>query len=728
MPNPVMLRFQAEDAQGLRLIIRRWSEVTAEATRCKKHSTNMKAVLDASEKANKDAIPRSAVESWCRDVISWEESDTGIVKVPDVDSNKFSKAVFDAMYNKDPPYGSIEAVTMHAIKKPDGKASDPVEKNFHQLSTETMPLLLALTIGAGFDKCGYGEGIPQFWPAIQPLVGRQISQERITTSSEPNWGVMDLLVGKAQSHQEGESVLLDRLGEEMYHGCLFAFDSVMGTDEPNQPIEESVGLESAILPIHGMEAARGLIHTDTPPRKCTYDDANELFKSLTNVRFDDVPGISLADKSDEEKALMCFHGVERVLERFNLGTEQGWINFYIVLLGAVGMPKLTNNNPHEHKFLPPRSLLELIDRSIVLFLACTNIRSGMDNGVLRITALRHIMMGIFPDRNGTRFNSRAHWNRKISHYFEEIHKPGVENDDRICQVILPLMNKKVSTTICLGEVSTGNMAILREHGRKRRNAQDQATRKELIEILSDGAEYRRANLDQFSDLAKNKQTGEEVAKPLIYQILQARWLWYKSIVMDPNLVETVKIKAELAEYAGKWFTDPKRKKKIGNWDKEYDTVAAVKSLRDFKSTHSGCESMHETMVTDHCNGEFEKDKEKIAENPLAVSFVCSSIKNGQPWRGVLSVAGVANGSPIMPEPYRVCVALGYVSWDTESLLTLDRVLQNNGRGHLIPPPGQGLVTAPKTRSGAGDLTKVRYPLIRPASPANPSNPLLLHPQ
>ena len=671
------------EADALRPILRTWTRLISEATKCKKVYSSAETMLGY---ATQDALPGKVVRMWHQDLLDWPiDVPQSARQCPDISQNQFATKVFDAMYNKNPPYAKLEAFAGAEITKPNHQSCNAIERDFFSMSSQTMFLLPVLALPAGFEQRPLFADQPEldFWAAAQPRIDRQVADSRMVTPSVPKFGALDLLTGREGSDRSK----LDMLTKEAIDCTLFAFDSIMEPEEEaRQCNHESAHVESAVLPVDDMRGSGGLIHTDTPPRKCMYKDVNDLFQLLTNISFKEALeqlGVSQEERSDEEMTLLCLDAVERVLESFDVAGFDGWIDLHHILYRAAGMPPLTDTNKEQHKFLVPRSWPEMFERITVFFLATVKMRCCIGNGLMRITSFRHAMMGIFPSRKGVGLAVRS---RLAREYFCKIWTSGFERDSHVCQVILPHVAKKARVSVRVGDFNATTTSHLLEHSRKERNAQDQATRKEHHEILLDMIAYLKELKDDYCFVVEEQaNSNKKVAKDLETFFAQSKWNAVAGLLRQRGTVEVDHVIAEVGAFAKKTIRGPAAEPWMGN----YEDVAAVKDLRSFKVIHTGCETMDELMVTDRCNKAFPMKPEAIVQSTRGMCWVLLSTKQKKiSWNRLMCKRGIDPGTPVVPSAVRLVVALGgALVWDIDALILVEAFIKNNGTGLLLPRGG-----------------------------------------
>ena len=707
------------DIKPLRKLLKIAVRLYAEATRCSAFSNKWLKDLNDEDENNQDEnkpdkIPNHVVALLCRDAAKWKtkvhisEDKRTLYKVAPEERNEFSEAVFASMYNKPPPYPNMEGVGDIEVKVPDETSSDPLGKKFHSVSCDKtfsfLPFVLAMP--AGFEQRGDGADAEfEYWPGGQPRVARQVSQERMVTSSPAQNGVIDLLTGKCKK-EDDLAVELGRLQAQGTHVSLFGLEGSTAEEES----ADCISIESALLPLEsGGDHRHGVFQLDGRLRKCRFEDMDDAFHLVTNRRFADVYTGDLEAKSDEEKCLLCFVGLEKAFESYGLGELEGWINLYHVLHYRAGMPQLTEKNREEHKFLLPRSWPELLDRIILFFLAKVNFRCAADNGLLRVASLRYAMMGIMPSR------------KPILLYREKRLAPiwasGMGEDSPVQQGLIHCLRKKVKTTVCLGEATSANVADLWKHSQEVRNTEDHAQRKDAREVWMQGREFRKDHIAFLHANAKRKTDNALVAKPLEIKTQQARLVVLQSLFQDRNSVVVENTGAEIGDFIDAVATGEKYEAIRKTMAKDpFDTeksnekgLEAVNENQDFIDTHWGCEGVSIPMLSPRWKNKIVLDKEKLLgkllENlPEVVAIIFALNHAGRSWSWLLNSRGVNAGNLPIPPVIHLAAIFAFLMYDDESLLICECYVQNNGTG--IEAPRNGFAMVPKEDSAASSLTKV----------------------
>ena len=443
------MKFDKKDIKALHSVLRGVATQVAEATKCKQFETA------AHEALAKKIIPLELMSFWYRRDSLLQ--DKGTHKIAEVGSNEFSKIAQDHILhlNGKIPFAVLpeengSTTFMREIRKPNITASKEIEKRCYQMSTQTSFVISALSVHAGFDAKALKEKKEfSFWLGASPRVNRPSSIDKIVTSSVPQYGILDALVGR---NDADHAVSLEALPKQDMHEALYAIDKVI-TDDDKQPIEPANGgipVECMIAAVDSAEHS-GTIHMDAPVRGSTYKDQNNTFKLLTNKDFDQMYSKSCKRMQSHEKALLCGLGIQNALAAFDLHTLAGGLDFYLVLLHKAGFPLLNKANQDQHKHFVPMTYDEMWFRILVLYLANVTVRSTGGNGDLRRLSFRHAITATMPTGRPIKcFAESAKGAQPLRNYFNRIlnSKP----NDATCHVntiLLPQLAATVNTTTCL---------------------------------------------------------------------------------------------------------------------------------------------------------------------------------------------------------------------------------------------------------------------------------------
>ena len=603
-------------------------------------------------------------------------------------------------------------------------------KYFWQMKTNMSFIPLLLSMHCGFDEKARPNDSekPEFmiWPVAQPEVNdRNVSIDRLTSGSKSGSGLLDHLVN---ADLKDKAATLEKLTKQDCHVCLYALDQWVAPDDSSheqtsttteiqRPPEDGVSIHCVITSVIGEQVKHsGAIYSDTPPRTCTYDDLKAAFRVLTNQDFEEAFHDSLQNLSNDSmqnsedmgatKMFLCYRALEIAYLDFQLDTEEGWMRLYYVLL--VGWKILKTGNAaslpdRRNEFITPKSLPELMVRTMFLHNACIRLRTSTENGQGRIMAFRHALTCIYPSSKPLKqFTSKS--KEASEDYFESVYgKKG--NHAHAAETLLPLLKKKVSTTVCIANVSPNGLVwsvaipmALKATSRRLLKGTDGAIPRQFVQIVLGALRTLAQNEEhEIGYKGVDKEKNVETAKPVLESYTQLQWLLLSNLlqesqgwaVMEQTLTREKEayVRAHLKNVAVKnteWMKDPNQKKQNGGIT--YEGIQEKYS--------SGFKTLNPLMIsTRKSYGELDptRDPAKNMENAVkyvmqekdAFLFLILRLNRKSKFSSFLSSGtsdDVARGDPAIPMAIRVVGFICCCIYDRESLERIRAFVNNNGQG------------------------------------------------
>ena len=329
---------------------------------------------------------------------------------------------------------------------------------------------LALGMGIGFDQKKSKADVFQLWLDAQPKVNdRDISVDRMRAPDDEADGLVDILVGR---QPPGKGDLCQNLTKQDCRISLYALDNVTGLQR-GEAHESSDDVASAAeqvkeceqVPIRCMfqnivgttSEFNGIVHTDSHPRGCSYQDVKAAFHILTNTALESAQKETIESAASEhEKMMVYYRALTQVYSGFDLKqTFDGWIDLYHVLYYRCGLPTVNDTNTQVHKFLIPRSFAEMTIRIILMHHALIKVRMAILNGQGRGSSFRHVATCTIPSSMPlVRFTNQngPQW----ALYFDKINKQriGETQETAIRSKFLTEMMKPVRANVWLPALKT----------------------------------------------------------------------------------------------------------------------------------------------------------------------------------------------------------------------------------------------------------------------------------